>query len=300
MRESKQMIKSYIVDAFTNQAFRGNSAAVCLLEEALDEKTMQSIAAEFNLSETAFLVRTETNHWNLRWFTPTTEVNLCGHATLAAAYVLSHELKLDVDLFRFHTKSGELTAKRLNNQLELNFPRTKTDIIFETDLIQSVASNFISLATAGEDLLIELLDERSVREYEPNFLEISKLPCRGLMITAKSQSLSYDFVSRFFAPRFGINEDPVTGSAHCALIDYWNRKTGKEHFIAKQLSKREGILDIRLLDNRVTLCGDCVTTAKVELFIEKTNSNPLSGWHDLDPGTLYRHMFGSFRKRNAC
>jgi PhzF family phenazine biosynthesis protein len=262
------MITSFIVDAFTHKAFGGNPAAVCLLDTEMFDEKMQLIAAEFNLSETAFLIRSGDDSWKLRWFTPTTEVNLCGHATLASAHVLINECGLTNEIFRFQTRSGELTAKAIDQKIELNFPLTSTYPLQDTEFFKSVESNFVSLHQAGEDLLMELPNEQAVRNYQPNLSAIEQLDCRGLMITAASDASEFHFVSRFFGPRFGINEDPVTGSAHCALIDFWHKETGRTHFIARQVSKRQGILDIELLDNRVTLRGNSVTTANVQLRVD--------------------------------
>lgn len=262
------MIPSYIVDAFTPTAFGGNPAAVCLLDKEISEEKMQLIAAEFNLSETAFLQKINSDTWNLRWFTPTTEVNLCGHATLAAAHVLAHEINLPLDLFRFQTKSGELTARKSADKLELNFPRIPTTPVNYAQFVNVVKTDFVSSSTAGEDLLVELKSEEEVKNYQPDLFAIEKLDCRGLIITATSAHSGSDFVSRFFAPKFGINEDPVTGSAHCALIDFWHQKTGLTEFVARQISKRQGILHLSLLDDRVALRGNSITTAKVELLVD--------------------------------
>jgi predicted PhzF superfamily epimerase YddE/YHI9 len=261
------MIQSYIVDAFTSKPFRGNQAAVCLLEKPIDDSLMQSIAAEFNLSETSFLFPLAEGIWSLRWFTPICEVNLCGHATLAAAHVLLNECEVTLDLLRFQTRSGELSAKFVDQKIELDFPLTPTNQINKTDFFHSVDPNFVSLHQAGEDFLLELATENQVRSYQPNLSAIKQLDCRGLIVTAPGNGYDCHFVSRFFAPRFGIDEDPVTGSAHCALVDFWNKKTGRTHFIAKQISKRGGTLDVELKENRVALRGNSVTTANVQLRI---------------------------------
>jgi len=259
------MIQSYIVDAFTSKPFSGNQAAVCLLEKPIADELMQSIAAEFNLSETSFLFPLDEGLWSLRWFTPICEVNLCGHATLAAAHVLLNECGVALDLLRFQTRSGELTAKKLQSNIELDFPLTPTSQINQTDFFHSINQNFLSLHQAGEDLLLELATDDQVKNYQPDLLAIKQLDCRGLIVTAPGNGYDCHFVSRFFAPRFGIDEDPVTGSAHCALVDFWNKKTGRTHFIAKQISKRGGTLDVELKTNRVALRGNSVTTAQVEL-----------------------------------
>jgi PhzF family phenazine biosynthesis protein len=261
------MINAFVVDAFTNQAYQGNPAAVCLLENPLSEKIMQQIASEFNLSETAFLLPNNEHDWNLRWFTPTTEVNLCGHATLASAHVLINEYQLPTTPIKFQTRSGELTAKSLNQKIELDFPLIPTQPIENRTFVNPIANDAISLHQAGEDLLLEFDNELAVRNFHPDLSAIRQLDCRGLIITAPSNGYDCHFVSRFFAPRFGIDEDPVTGSAHCALIDFWHKKTGRDHFIAKQISKRGGTLDIQLNGTRVALRGDSVTTAKVSLLV---------------------------------
>lgn len=262
------MINSYIVDAFTSKPFAGNPAAVCLLEKPIDDELMQSIAAEFNLSETAFLLPLTDDSWSLRWFTPVCEVNLCGHATLAAAHVLLNEIKVNFDLLLFQTRSGELTARKMESGIELDFPLTPTTPINQTDFFHLVDQNFVSLHQAGEDLLMELATESQVKNYQPDLSAIKQLDCRGLIITAPGNSYDCHFVSRFFAPRFGIDEDPVTGSAHCALIDFWSKKTGRDHFIAKQVSKRGGTLNIQLKGNRVALRGNSVTTARISLLVD--------------------------------
>lgn len=260
-------IPAFIVDAFTSRPFAGNPAAVCMLHKAMPESWMQSVAAEFNLSETAFLLRTEPGLWNLRWFTPEREVNLCGHATLASAHVLANELMTSHKIYRFATRSGELLATALDNSFQLDFPRTATEALAAEDLRNTlIQTDGAILHHAGEDLLLELPSADAVRNFKPNLDAIRQLDCRGLIITAAGTE-GTDFVSRFFAPAYGIDEDPVTGSAHCSLADYWHKRLGKHHFFAKQLSARGGDLEVMLEGKRVLLIGQAITTLRASLAV---------------------------------
>ena len=259
-------IPVFQVDAFTAKAFSGNPASVCLLEEEAEVEWMQSVAAEMNLSETAFLVP-QQDGFELRWFTPTTEVDLCGHATLASAHVLWEEGQLaQNDTARFHTRSGLLTAKLQDDWIELDFPSTPADPIEPpaglSDLIGSVPK---FVGRSRFDLLIELIDAGELSELDPDFMGLSSLPVRGFIVTAKSDVPEYDFLSRFFAPAAGVQEDPVTGSAHCALAPYWAEKLGKIEMTAFQASKRGGVVTVKLADDRVKLRGQAVTVMCGEL-----------------------------------
>lgn len=256
----------FIVDAFVDQIFSGNPAAVVLLKQEADASWMQKVAAEFNLSETSFLVPRAEGEWGLRWFTPTKEVNLCGHATLAAAHVLANELKLGLHTYVFHSHSGALMAVKEGDQLVLNFPRTPTSPASDQQNInQLLALDNFPVFNAGDDLLIEFPSTQAVESYVPNLAAIAGLECRGLIATAVANAGDGDFVSRFFAPAYGIPEDPVTGSAHCALADYWSRRLSKTVFIAKQLSARRGFLTVELQAERVFLKGRCNTMVRGEL-----------------------------------
>lgn len=234
-------INIYQVDTFTDKLFSGNPAAVCILQDWLSDELMQSISAENNLAETAFVVPRD-NYFEIRWFTPTVEVDLCGHATLAAAFVLFNCLNYsEPEIVFFSTKSGELKVSLQKDILFLDFP---TDVLLKADNFTQI-SNCIGIKPKkifkGKTDYIAVVDnEDDVVKINPNLLEISKLKARGLIVTSKGKEV--DFVSRFFAPQSGINEDPVTGSAHTSLIPIWSQQLGKEKMFAKQLSKRGGSL----------------------------------------------------------
>ena len=254
------------VDAFTAKPFTGNPAAVCLLEKEAEADWMQAVAAEMNLSETAF-VAPLANGFGLRWFTPATEVDLCGHATLASAQVLWETGRLaEDDTVNFHTRSGVLTAKRAGDWIELDFPATPAEPIEPppglSDLLGSVP-RFVGRSRF--DLLLELTDAEELSELDPDFVGLSSLPVRGFIVTAKSDVPEYDFLSRFFAPATGVREDPVTGSAHCALAPYWAKKLGKPEMTAFQASKRGGVVKVKLAGERVLLRGQAVTVLRGEL-----------------------------------
>lgn len=254
------------VDAFTDQPFAGNPAAVCVLLAPRDEAWMQDVAREMNLSETAFLVK-QGDGYNLRWFTPALEVELCGHATLASAHVLWEEAHLKSDeQARFHTKSGLLTADRRGEWIELDFPA----------VLESAAEAPPGLAAAlgatpqyvGKnkfDYLVELDSEESLRKLSPNFNALRKLDVRGVIVTSRATTAGFDFVSRFFAPGSGVDEDPVTGSAHCCLGPYWAKKLAKTEFVAYQASARGGVVRVRLDGDRVRLGGQAITVLRAEL-----------------------------------
>ena len=267
-------LPAYIVDAFTNKAFGGNPAAVCILNNTRTDQWLQQVAAEFNLSETAFLLQEKDNRWNLRWFTPTCEIKLCGHATLAATHVLLNELKLPYSTIVFSSLSGDLqaTIHDVKNaaQIKLDFPRIFCNKIDQVSAaINALGLKQVGAYSAGEDIILELADEADVLNYHPDFVAVSNITTiRGLIITAKSATLERDFVSRFFAPSIGINEDPVTGAAHCSLADLWSKKLGKNNLRAEQLSTRRGILDLVVHDKRVELIGSCVTILKGELVLK--------------------------------
>jgi PhzF family phenazine biosynthesis protein len=255
------------VDAFTNTAFKGNPAAVCLLHEKVEEAWMQSLAAEMNLSETAFLLRREDG-FDLRWFTPLTEVDLCGHATLASAHVLWQEGWLEREkLARFHTRSGLLTAKFKDGWIEMNFPaQAPEEVSPPQGLLDAMGTEASFVGFNGVDYLLAVESEKTIANLNPDFIKLAKVPCRGVMVTSASVSTEYDFVSRFFAPQVGINEDSVTGSAHCCLAPYWASRLKKEEMIAFQASSRTGIVKVKVQDDRVLLAGHAVTIFKGEMF----------------------------------
>ena len=256
-------IPIYQVDAFTSEVFSGNPAAVCLLDARIDDHRLQSIAAENNLSETAFLVKNDSG-LDLRWFTPATEVALCGHATLASAFVLFNCLKWQDETIRFQTRmSGELTVAKRDDLLEMDFPsRPPHTIKPPAGLKEALGVAPEKILGSEEDLLVVLDSEKAVREVRPDFAALERIPCRGVIITAKGDRS--DFVSRFFAPRVGVPEDPVTGSAHCVLTPYWAGVLGKNNLHAFQVSKRGGELFCKLAGDRVKISG------KAALYMEGT------------------------------
>lgn len=258
--------QSFLVDAFTHKPFAGNPAAVCILNEEKSSAWQQQIAAEFNLSETAFLRQIEGNRWSLRWFTPSCEVKLCGHATLASAHVLLNELQFPYSEIVFSTLSGDLKALACEPGIKLDFPRVSCSII-ATEPAEIAALKLHQLGSyhAGEDVILELASEEAVANYQPDLSAIANIAVRGLIITAQSATGDRDFVSRFFAPRAGVNEDPVTGSAHCSLASLWSEKLGKKTLRAAQLSARGGLLDLVVHQDRVDLIGNCVTLLQGEL-----------------------------------
>jgi PhzF family phenazine biosynthesis protein len=262
------MTKMFQVDAFTNRPFSGNPAAVCLLDHAAEERWMQGVANEMNLAETAFLYES-AGAYNLRWFTPTTEVELCGHATLASAHILWETgLLKNGSEAAFDTLSGRLTAFRRDNLIWLNFPATEeSESEIPSELTRALGANPLYGGRSRFDYLLELKSEEDVRALKPDFKLLSQVKVRGVIVTAKSDSSDYDFVSRFFAPASGIDEDPVTGSAHCCLGPYWKKRLGKETFMAVQASPRSGLLNVEVRGERVMLGGQAVTVLKGELQV---------------------------------
>lgn len=250
-------IPIFQVDAFTSDLFGGNPAAVCLLEEWPDDSILQSIGAENNLSETAFLVPVD-GAYELRWFTPTVEVALCGHATLAAAHVLFDFIGYTRGTITFRTRmSGELQVSKEEGQLELNFPAAPvTPITPPPHLLEALGVDSGEVFSAGEDVMVVLDEERAVRELQPDIPLLAEVECRGVIVTAPGEEV--DFVSRFFCPRVGIAEDPVTGSAHTALIPYWADHLGKDDLHAFQVSSRGGELFCRNEADRVRIAGNAV------------------------------------------
>ena len=255
-------IPLYQVDSFTVKPFKGNPAGVCLLEQPREAAWMQSVASEMNLSETAFLYPKGDDYY-LRWFTPSTEVDLCGHATLASAHILYEFGFYDPDeSIRFHTKSGLITATFARGTIELDMPLIEPVSAQSTELLEEILG-FIPVAVAksedGELLLAELANPSAVIAFEPDFKKINNLEATNLIITASKGYGEFDFISRFFSPRSGIPEDPVTGLGHCLLAPYWAKKLGKDQLVAYQASARGGTIWCRVGKDRVYLGGKAVT-----------------------------------------
>jgi PhzF family phenazine biosynthesis protein len=257
------------VDAFTDEPFTGNPAAVCLLPAPREAAWMQRVAQEMNLSETAFLVRRGENEFDLRWFTPAVEVDLCGHATLASAHALWEGGVIGADTTaRFHTRSGVLTAERQGNWIELNFPATPdAPATAPPGLADAIGVRPRYVGKSRFDYLIEIETEADVRALTPDFGGLRSLPVRGVIVTSRATSPGFDFVSRFFAPGSGIDEDPVTGSAHCALAPFWAGRLGKTSLVARQVSSRGGTVRVRLDGDRARLSGQAVTVFRTELLV---------------------------------
>ncbi len=275
------VIPIYQIDAFTDEPFRGNPAAICLISENYSDLTLQKIAAEMNLSETAFLYVPnieeikKLNRFRLRWFTPQVEVSLCGHATLATSHLLFHILKIDSNSVTYETLSGELIASKTGDGVILDFP------MYESEITESLPTllNALGVKTAEvfayskdvTDILIELDSKEIISGLKPDFEKLKRLSLsyeiRGVIVTARGGE-NYDFISRFFAPWVGINEDPVTGSAHTILAPYWAKKLGKKEMKGYQMSERGGEITVKILENnRVELIGKSILVLKGEFFI---------------------------------
>lgn len=245
----------YQVDAFTKKLFGGNPAAVVPLKEWLPDALMQKIALENNLSETAFFVP-KANGFHIRWFTPAAEVALCGHATLATAYVVFNIMKYSSDTILFDSKSGILKVKRTDRLLELDFPaQDLTQVDAPDGLIDGIGKTPKEVYKAGDDYLMVYESQKDIESISPNFSALKALKTRGIIVSAKARSKSLDFVCRFFAPAVGIDEDPVTGSAFTKLIPYWADKLEKTSFEAEQISARKGSLSCKLAGKRVLIAG---------------------------------------------
>jgi PhzF family phenazine biosynthesis protein len=268
---SEQTVPLWQVDAFTAVPFAGNPAAVCLLPGPADAAWMAAVAAEMNLSETAFLWPL-ADGYSLRWFTPSVEVDLCGHATLASAHVLFSKGLLGAnDTAVFHTRSGPLSARLEDSFIELDFPaRPAVPTAVPDDLLPAlglISAEVLYSGKGGGDYLLILDDEQRVRSLRPDFAALAHLPIRGVIASSAADSSEFDFVSRFFAPGSGIDEDPVTGSAHCCLAPYWAAQLGKDDFTAYQASPRGGVLQVRLEGERVKLRGQAVTVLEGNLIV---------------------------------
>ena len=259
--------KIYQIDAFTDILFSGNPAAICPLNEWLPDNILQKIAMENNLAETAFYVK-QDNEYEIRWLTPTVEVDLCGHATLAAAFVLfNFENHVGNEISFYSKRSGKLNVSKQGEYLTLNFP---SDIFEPIDLSSALINAFdikpIEAFKGKTDYMLLFENESQIKSVIPNFETISKLDARGIIITSKGDNV--DFVSRFFAPQSGINEDPVTGSAHTTLTPYWAKKLNKNELTAMQLSDRKGNLKCKYLNDRVEISGQAVLYLKGEIVVK--------------------------------
>ena len=255
----------YQVDAFTSEVFGGNPAAVIPLEEWLSDKILQQIATENNLSETAFFV-IKQDFIELRWFTPVDEVNLCGHATLATAFVLFEELNYPHKIIHFSSKSGILKVKKEDHLIQLNFPLDQLQKLEMSAYSKLFNTKPVEAWKGKEDILLVFKTEEEVRDLKPNLKKISKTACRGVIATSKGENV--DFVSRFFTPQLGINEDPVTGSAHTTLAPFWNMKNNKKDFHARQISNRGGELFCKIKDNRVLIAGQAICYMKGKITFQ--------------------------------
>jgi PhzF family phenazine biosynthesis protein len=261
-------ISIYQVDAFSNELFSGNPAAVCPLEKFLSDELMQSIAAENNLSETAFFVK-NSKGYEIRWFTPAREVKLCGHATLATAYVIFRYFEQSADQIKFDSKSGPLYVRKIDNGIiQLNFPAIFPEKIeLMSELSEALGAVPTSLYQSKQDFLAVYRHQDEILSIKPDFNQLLELDLRGVIVSSPGKQGEYDFVSRFFVPKCGVPEDPVTGSAHCILTPYWASVLDKTKLKAKQLSKRGGVLLCELEDNRVYLSGNASLYMQGEIFI---------------------------------
>lgn len=259
-------IPLFQIDAFADRPFAGNPAAVCLLEGPAEAAWMQHVAQEMNLSETAFVHR-ESDGFGLRWFTPVAEVALCGHATLATAHALWETGRLACgEMARFHTLSGLLTATAKEGWIELDFPALATEAAeAPAGLLDALGARASFVGRSTYDLLVEVASAAEVRMLAPDFGALARVKARGVIVTARSDEPRFDFVSRFFGPAVGVNEDPVTGSAHAALGPYWKTRTGKDAFLAYQASARGGTVRLRVAGARVLIAGQAVTVLRGEM-----------------------------------
>lgn len=252
------MNKIWIVDAFAHAPFTGNPAAVLIV--AKFPENMLSIAREMNLSETVFVKKLGLDHYHIRWFTPSVEVKLCGHATMAAAHILFQQKLIQGDTITFDSLSGTLSVSQNNDGITLDFPLQPVSASLDIgtfERILDLPGEIEEVVQAHDDVIVALKSEQRLRSLIPNFEKINQVDARAVVVTAPS--IEYDFISRFFGPRVGVNEDPVTGSAHCKLADYWSKRLNKTTFIAYQASARGGILHINIKNDRVLLTGQAIT-----------------------------------------
>ena len=262
-------LKIYQIDAFTNRLFSGNPAAVCPLDRWLPDDTMQKVAMENNLSETAFFVEEESG-FHIRWFTPSTEIKLCGHATLASAFVYFRHINPDADEIIFNSQSGPLIVSIDGDLLTLNFPRQSVEALPSPDLLSKALGVEPLEVHAADDWLVLLDSEETVRDLQPDMTLLKQLERRGVIVTARGSDC--DFVSRFFVPKSGIDEDPVTGSAHTKLTPFWAERMGREKLHARQLSARGGEIHCELKGDRVLLRGQAVPYLIGTITIESSDS----------------------------
>ena len=248
-------MKQYIVDAFTDKIFSGNPAAVCVLDNFQSEEIMQSIAAENNLSETAFAVK-ENDRYHIRWFTPKSEIDFCGHATLATSFVLFNFYERDTVALNFYGQIGEFTVHKSDELIRMEFPAYKLEHIEITDMMIEVLGTIPLAAYKDRDILFVLRNEDEVRDLQPDMELIPKLDGACVAVTAKGTE--YHCVSRIFAPKYGLNEDPVTGSTHCMIVPYWSRRLNKPDITAFQASSRTGILYCECVEDKVIISGKAV------------------------------------------
>jgi PhzF family phenazine biosynthesis protein len=258
-------LKKYHIDAFASEIFAGNPAAVCPLKEWLPDALMQNVAMENNLAETAFYVKEKVGY-RIRWFTPTVEVDLCGHATLASAYVLFNYENYAGNIVTFNSRSGPLTVTKSGEMLTLDFPQ---DVFKEVsplpELTESLAANPVKTFRGKTDYMLVFENEETIRKMKPDFKQLAKVNARGVIVTAKGKKV--DFISRFFGPQSGGDEDPVTGSAHTTLTPYWSSMLGKTKLEAQQVSSRGGELQCELVDNRVLISGKAKLFSTGEIFL---------------------------------
>lgn len=259
-------MKQYIVDAFTDKVFAGNPAAVCLPESWPQDSLLQSIAIENNLSETAFAVKETDGRYRLRWFTPGGEIDLCGHATLATAYVITRFVEPNCTHVEFNTMSGVLTVDKRGDLFEMDFPAYELQKVEVTDAMERALGARPREAYIARDLLCVFDNEETVRSMQPDFAALKELD--GLLVNVTADGKDYDCVSRSFAPKLNVAEDPVCGSGHCHILPYWTQKLGKNELVAYQASKRGGVIYARLADGRCYLSGKAALFAKAEIFTD--------------------------------
>lgn len=257
-------LKIYQVDAFASAVFEGNPAAVCPLDKWLSDEMMQDIAMENNLSETAFFVKQDKNY-RLRWFTPTTEVDLCGHATLASAHVLFEHRGYDREVIRFDSNSGELNVRKADGKLAMDFPAASLHETAPPAFVEEAIGVPAHALYRDTDYLYVVENEEQVRNLDPDIRELKKADVRGIIVTAPGRNV--DFVSRFFAPAAGVDEDPVTGSAHTMLTPYWSKRLDKEQLVGRQVSERGGTVYCRNTGDRVVISGKACTFLEGQISV---------------------------------
>lgn len=263
------MIPLYQVDAFTDTLFRGNPAAVCPLDNWLSDDLMQRIAAENNLSETAFFVG-KNGRYRLRWFTPACEVDLCGHATLATSWVIFNRLGDGSTTLRFETRSGELVVKQQGELIAMDFPAQPSERVDIDSRLSAALGKVPGEVWVTDDVMVVYPSQADIESIQPDSAALALLPYRGIIVTAPGDDC--DFVSRFFGPAVGVDEDPVTGSAHCKLAPYWSERLGKTGLQAKQLSQRGGRVSCHVNHDRVTLSGAAVEYLQGQITVDRSES----------------------------